>query len=267
MTKTTMECSPSNCSDLFDRCGKYSTYCRYACRCDSCRAAAAEYAKTRRASHPERAKAVDKKSKDKNREGSNRRRREAYAANADRLKAEWRQKYATNPAFRAKVSENGRVRRAAHPDYAKSKSREFREANPDYASQACRAWREANREASRESVRRWTKANQHRVREYSSAYRARKLAATVIPFTADQWEQKKAYWGNRCYLQIPGLCNGGAETMDHVKPLATESTSAHMLANLRPACRRCNSSKGNTWPYPVSANASEADAWIAGVSA
>lgn len=45
------------------------------------------------------------------------------------------------------------------------------------------------------------------------------------------------YWGNRCWM-----CGGPYEEADHVIPLALGGP--HCLANLRPACKSCNSAKG-----------------------
>jgi 5-methylcytosine-specific restriction endonuclease McrA len=244
-----IECSPETCGQLFCRCGKYSTYTRYACRCATCKTAASDYARTRREANPELIQERDRRNRANNSAKINAKRREHYAANRGKFLAKKHERWVANTEFRKRSAERARKRREANPEYSKEKAREFREANPDYTAAKCREWREAHREESRAAARRWAKANPHKVKQYYDAYRARKLAATVVPFTAEQWEQKKVYWGNRCYLQISGLCTGGADTMDHVKPLATESTSAHMLANLRPACQRCNSSKGNTWPW------------------
>jgi len=73
--------------------------------------------------------------------------------------------------------------------------------------------------------------------------KARKQAALTIPFTAQQLDQKLAYWGNRCWI-----CNGPQEQVDHVIPLSKDGP--HCLANLRPICVRCNSRKRDRWPYP-----------------
>lgn len=49
-------------------------------------------------------------------------------------------------------------------------------------------------------------------------------------------------YGKRCALQIPNVCTGWAETHDHITPL---SKGGHILGPTRPACRACNSSRGN----------------------
>lgn len=47
---------------------------------------------------------------------------------------------------------------------------------------------------------------------------------------------KVAYWGDRCWM-----CHEPWNSLDHVKPLA--AGGPHCLANLRPACMRCNRRK------------------------
>lgn len=53
-----------------------------------------------------------------------------------------------------------------------------------------------------------------------------------------------AFYGGRCWI-----CGGEANSIDHVKPLARGGSK--WPANLRPACRSCNSKKGQRWPYAL----------------
>jgi 5-methylcytosine-specific restriction endonuclease McrA len=96
--------------------------------------------------------------------------------------------------------------------------------------------------ADRARVRAWQKQNPERYRAIQARRRARRRDATVVRFTREQILAKVAYWGGRCWI-----CGGSYEVIDHVKPLARGG--AHMLSNLRPACRTCNLSKGGKWPY------------------
>jgi 5-methylcytosine-specific restriction endonuclease McrA len=48
--------------------------------------------------------------------------------------------------------------------------------------------------------------------------------------------------GLRCALRIEHVCTGWATTWDAITPYA--SGGSHVLSNLQPACRECNSSKG-----------------------
>ena len=68
-------------------------------------------------------------------------------------------------------------------------------------------------------------------------------AAPWAPFTEAQVRQRWSMFGNRCWVNPAHP----AEATDHVKPLA--KGGANMLANFRPICTSCNSSKGAKWPY------------------
>ncbi len=124
-------------------------------------------------------------------------------------------------------------------------------------------WRAQNRELELETNRRYYWNNVEQVAEWHKLYyeankdaanervnrrRARLLAATTIPFTVEQLAQRWAYYGNRCWI-----CREPATATDHVKPLS--KSGAHMLCNLRPICKPCNSSKHDKWPYPTLARA------------
>lgn len=88
----------------------------------------------------------------------------------------------------------------------------------------------------------WQAANREAVNEIKRRYKARKRAAVTVTFTADQLAQKVTHWGHCCWI-----CRGPYQAVDHVKPLA--KGGPHMLANLRPICTRCNSSKNDRWPF------------------
>ncbi|AQT79196.1 hypothetical protein B1R94_07825 [Mycolicibacterium litorale] len=50
-------------------------------------------------------------------------------------------------------------------------------------------------------------------------------------------------YGRLCALQIEGVCTRNATTWDAIIPLA--KGGMHTLDNMQPACRECNSSKGD----------------------
>lgn len=77
-----------------------------------------------------------------------------------------------------------------------------------------------------------------------AARRAQRLS-TALPFTAEQLQQRLSMYGGRCWI-----CGGPGSDADHVKPLS--KGGPHILANLRPACRSCNSRKNAQWPYTPS---------------
>lgn len=58
--------------------------------------------------------------------------------------------------------------------------------------------------------------------------------------TIEQILARVAYFGERCWI-----CGAPWEHLDHVKPVTAGGPD--LLANLRPACSSCNSTKRTTW--------------------
>lgn len=71
--------------------------------------------------------------------------------------------------------------------------------------------------------------------------RARKIGASGAA-DASAIAARWSMWGGQCWM-----CGALASATDHVKPLA--KGGSNWAANLRPACRSCNSSKGDRWPF------------------
>lgn len=134
----------------------------------------------------------------------------------------------------------------ANKDRVNAKNRTWRKKNPGKQEAASAAWRAANPERVRIRRANWVAANPELVRAAArrgvAARRAKLLNATIVEFTPDQLAQRWAYYGDKCYL-----CGEEATATDHVKPLT--KGGAHMLCNLRPICKSCNSRKNDQWPY------------------
>ena len=222
--RTPLPCTETNCGELFPRCGRRRTYDVFKCRCDSCSAVKSEDV------------------------------RRHYEKNRDRY-LERNRRYRTEKVEVAR--EYQKQWQAENREKLREYHRRWREANPGAAAAATRRWVENNPEAYDAACKRARQkalaspVHRENVRQAAQRRRARKIAAPSVPFTSEQWEQKVAYWGNRCYLQIPGICTGGVEQAEHVKPLS--KGGAHMLANLRPACAPCNRRKWDQWPFNVNA--------------
>jgi 5-methylcytosine-specific restriction endonuclease McrA len=167
--------------------------------------------------------------------------------------------------WRARPGVRDRQLRLNHEKYwadveaTRARSRAYRAANPE----AVKRWKDAeyqrngeeirarmraqydrDREGWKAAVLAWARANPQMVNERNRRYRARKAKATIGIVTPALLEAKLAYWGNRCWM-----CGDDPDTWDHVKPL--NKGGPHMLANLRPACWSCNSSKSDRWPFAV----------------
>lgn len=73
--------------------------------------------------------------------------------------------------------------------------------------------------------------------------RARRSGVAMDVILPELLAQKLAYYGGKCWI-----CRDRVhQHWDHVKPIA--KGGAHILANLRPACARCNMRKSDTWPF------------------
>lgn len=215
---TSLPCTAENCGDLFPKCGRPSTYTHGKCRCDVCH----EHDKQRRFARREAKAEYD---------------RQYREANIEKKLAYDKRYHADN---RDKIAE-----------YHK---RHYSE-NRDAARESRRIYYRENSAAGVERARQWKLANPERVREIGRSKqhrrRARMKAAQVVPFTPEQERQKMAYYGNSCYLKLPGICTGGFDEVDHVKPIA--KGGAHMIANMRPACLPCNRIKWAHWPFKFAA--------------
>ena len=269
-------CSPANCGEAFTRCGTSTGYGYWKCRCVKCREANAakqrkqnkrtavrppsdpatfdhgtihgyKYHKCRCEACVEACRVHDReryrtKRADSQREYSRQYRqenREQCDATINRWKSENSDKCRE---YRHRSYENNKPKRLAD-------AKKWRAENPEKVRESHRRHWENNKDKRRASSRAWHKRNPDYNANAKKRRRAQKSGATAVKFTVEQWDQKKSYWGTRCHLQIPGRCTGGADTMDHVKPLI--AGGVHMLANLRPACLPCNASKRDKWPYEV----------------
>lgn len=120
------------------------------------------------------------------------------------------------------------------------RARERARAAPGAKVEYLREYRRKNAERERERQR----AARPRRNEAQRRRKARIKDAAIVPFSVAQLAARMAFWGNRCWM-----CGGPFEQVDHVKPLARGGS--HLLANLRPACCSCNSSKKDAWPLPA----------------
>ena len=64
-----------------------------------------------------------------------------------------------------------------------------------------------------------------------------------------------AHIGRVCYY-----CGGPATTLDHIVPRSRGGGDD--LKNYRPACRRCNSARGNRWVAPPAVAGIDATGWF-----
>lgn len=149
----------------------------------------------------------------------------------------------------ASVSASGVLWNKAHPEQRRAAGRRWKMAHPDYVSpnierhrERHRRWYHNNRVQEAAKFRVWREANLEVMAAHQRLRRARQAGVLTILFSQEQLAAKMSYWGDRCWM-----CHGAFQVPDHVKPIVRGGP--HILANLRPACVACNSSKRATWPY------------------
>ena len=127
-----------------------------------------------------------------------------------------------------------------HPKQARANERRAREKNPERYAELHRqgaARRHAeNPQAQAERTRRWLAKHPEVVAIWNHRRQARKRNAPGHT-SREQLVARWAYYGSQCWM-----CGENAEVTDHVIALARGGSN--WPANLRPACRRCNASKG-----------------------
>lgn len=175
-------------------------------------------------------------------------RQRAYDAkpNPARKEAQARWREANRDRLRANAKAHYEDNKDRHRESALRWSRE----NPEYYREYNKKWYAANREKRKQQIADYwaqhpeRRAELNRLKE--SERRARMAGNLSIPFTPEQLAARVAVYGGICWIC---RANPGVE-IDHVKP--TTAGGPHMLANLRPACRSCNASKSDTWPFDPS---------------
>ena len=141
-------------------------------------------------------------------------------------------------ANRAHGREYARQYRALNREKLKAHQREYRRKNPDKFREWQRCHDERFRELRREASRRWRKDHPASHAHVAAARRAREFAAPG-KHTLSEWLALLERCNFRC-----AYCGeqSGRLTRDHDVPLIRGGS--HAIANIRPACARCNSKKG-----------------------
>lgn len=123
----------------------------------------------------------------------------------------------------------------ANPAPNRARARKSALANPDRVREYQRVYLIQNRERLRAYRNEWARQHPDKSRR-NNARRAARRAGAAGRATKAQIEARFAMWGGMCWM-----CGGQGNTTDHVIPLANGGTN--WPANLRPACKSCNSRK------------------------
>lgn len=173
-----------------------------------------------------------------------------YLENQEEQKAKAREYRRLNPD---KVKESQRRTEIKRRDRRKVYNRKrYAEANHIIEKGKRRAWYLANREhmlilAKRyreenpEQLKEWRNSNRPKLRHIQKRREARQRQAQGR-HSLEQWMAKLVYYGGQCFY-----CGSDQDiTRDHAIPLSRGGTD--WIANILPACRKCNASKhGDTY--------------------
>jgi 5-methylcytosine-specific restriction endonuclease McrA len=172
-----------------------------------------------------------------------------YAEEHREIRQEYsRQYYADNTDYfreytlehKDKLHAYGREYRQANAERIHVRVRGWQKGNPDKLRVYKSRHRRSHLEEVRAQQRRWTRSNPEKVQASRHRRRSRERG-NGGSFTAREWEQLKARYGNVCLR-----CGRGEPevqlTPDHVVALA--AGGSNYIDNIQPLCRSCNSSKG-----------------------
>ena len=146
------------------------------------------------------------------------------------------------PEQRAEAILNSRRWYEANPERRRAYAREYYAAHPEPAKANVRLWAKSHREQSNRSKRRWAQANPEYLQMNRERYRAASVGAEGSGYTAEQWSVVLSLWSSSCCYCARSFANT-PNTIDHIVPLT--AGGSHFSWNLAPACKSCNSSKGN----------------------
>lgn len=159
-------------------------------------------------------------------------------ANREAISAANAKKYAER---RDEILAWHRAHYADNRDRIKAESSAYFWANREHVLEQQRRRRLSGEPAAAVRARRKARPESFRAKE--ERRRAREANAYTVEFSTEALRQRLAYFGNACWM-----CRGPYEALDHVKPLSKHGP--HMLANIRPSCRSCNSRKRDRWHGP-----------------
>jgi len=239
---TPRPCTEVNCGELFPRCGKYSTYTRYGCRCDDCRTANRQQCGKYRAENLEECLERDRRYVEANRDKIATRQRqyhrEHYAENCDKYKEQAKRWQQEN---RDAVNASRRRRQEADPEAHRAARRK-----------SSRKYSQANRGKLLEKSQQWRAKNPDRVRKYgqkhSSNRRAVLLAAWVEDVDPKVVFQRDGYICQWCGIECSPTAkrpDRDLPSLDHIIPLSwgVFRGGFHSYANTQLLCHSCNCKK------------------------
>ncbi len=156
-------------------------------------------------------------------------------------------------AYSFKHREKIRLRNARwredNPERKKAYGKWYREEHPDRVRESRNKFHAAHPEAMAEYLRRYNESPKGQANKANRAVRNRAAEATAHPLTWEQWQEIIKRNKSRCFYCKKRFPKDKL-TIDHVIPISPRKDSGrkpgkHVKENIVPACRSCNSSKGN----------------------
>ena len=200
---------------------------------------------------PEKYQAYQKAYREKNRERLLKQKKAWYQTNKERIAAEAKIKKPWRKNRKPWDSAKYKAYYEKHREQMIAKTKRWIEQNQEKR----KAWEKARhlrlredanyRKDAVERMRVWMMENRERYRETQRRAKVRRksrLGAAILEgFTQEQLDKRIRLLGRCCVY-----CGGAYQHLDHLIPVA--SGGRHALWNLAPACRTCNTSKGDTDP-------------------
>lgn len=128
-------------------------------------------------------------------------------------------------------------------DWCKACKSDYQKANRTNEKARFQRWytNPANRERTRMVNAAWREANYERHLQHRRTYNARRRAreSSSVHFTIEEWLDRLEEFGGRCAYCLQSAV---MPEPDHMTPVSRGGGNG--IANIVPACRQCNSSKG-----------------------
>lgn len=137
--------------------------------------------------------------------------------------------------------------RNARPDRRELRAQYERSHRPERNGQK-RSRYVADRKRQIARVRQWQKTHPEQVRALCrERYKRRRFVMLGLPttLTRSEWEKLKIAYGHRCRY-----CGRKPKRLDQDHVIPVTKGGGHTAQNIVPACRSCNSSKGNRHSWP-----------------
>jgi len=128
---------------------------------------------------------------------------------------------------------------ASQKPHSRKRFKAWKAAHPERHAESRERYAATHHKEILESNKRWLDKRPAKRLEYRHRRRSLEVLAAGSGYTTAQHiEWRWQMYGGKCWI-----CGGDADELDHVIPLT--KGGSNWPANLRPACKHCNTKKGN----------------------